>query len=605
MVRNVQLAQVNHTYAGNAWLPYSAGIVQANAMAQPDLREDYQFARPIFLRDDPARTAEFIDSPDVVGISSYIWNWEWSKVLAQEIRKQYPSSLIVMGGPQIPNWSDGFFQGHPYVDILVHGEGECIFSDILRERRKENPDYSQVRGITFNKDGKSVRTIPRPRLTEQEISELRSPYLDGIFEELMKAHPELGFNVTSETHRGCPYSCEFCDWGSAVFQQIHKFSDERVKAEYDWIAQHKIEFVYNADANFILFPRDEKLTDYLIELNQKTGYPKQLRANWAKNTHGRIFNTAMKLNQANMDMGVTLSLQSLDEKVLEVIKRKNIRFDNFTDLVKKYDEVNIPTYTEIIIPLPGETYESFTRGLETLLEGGQHTGLNVYQLMLLPNSGMSHPEYMKRYGIKAIDSPILQNHSTPGTDPIKERTKYAVSTDSMPLEDVIMASLYGWAIQGMHSLGLTQDIAIHMKSRGIPYYKFYENFLASNKGTLIGDEVESTRIHLEDFLSGRGGELGGINHNFGNIVWPLEELSFLNIITGDLDKFYSEVREMVRNRFNYTLPEEVIQKQRARLVTPEEFGGDIKEYSKRIVWFGRKRGDTLRSQDKKIEDEVA
>ena len=149
MARNVQLAQINNTYAGNAWLPYSAGIVQANAQAQFDLRETYRFASPIFLREDPEKVAASLDNPDVLGLSSYIWNWEWNKALAREVRARHPNTLIVMGGPQIPNWSDGFFQSHPYADILVHGEGEVTFVNILRERLKESPDYSQVRGITF------------------------------------------------------------------------------------------------------------------------------------------------------------------------------------------------------------------------------------------------------------------------------------------------------------------------------------------------------------------------------------------------------------------------------------------------------------------------
>ena len=194
MVRNVQLAQVNHMYGGNkAWFPYSAGLIQANARAQPDLKNDYNFAEPIFKRDDPVKAVAGMDNPDVVGISSYIWNWEWSKALAAEVRRQYPSSLIVMGGPQVPDFSDGFFQGHPYVDILAHGEGEVTFANILRERKKENPDYANVRGITFNRDGKSVKTAPQPRSVEAEKNDPKksSPIIEDIIS------PYLSVNLMS------------------------------------------------------------------------------------------------------------------------------------------------------------------------------------------------------------------------------------------------------------------------------------------------------------------------------------------------------------------------------------------------------------------------
>ncbi len=603
MVKKVQLAQVNHMYGGNkAWFPYSAGLIQANAKAQPDLKNDYEFAVPIFKRDDPVKVVSEMDSPDVVGISSYIWNWEWSKALAVEVKRQYPSSLVVMGGPQVPDFSDGFFQRHPYVDIITHGEGEIIFANILRERKKENPDYSGIRGITYNKDGKSIKTLPQPRSVEAEkndpknpsplIENIISPYLSGEFDELIKQHPDLEFHVTSETHRGCPYRCKFCDWGSLTQQKIHRFSDERVKAEYDWIAEHEIPFVYNADANYQLFERDVFLNDYLVELNKKTGFPKQVRANWAKNVQGRIFYAAKALNRAKMDLGLTIALQSLNQETLEVIDRKNIEWDLE---VHKYNDAGIPTYTELILPLPKETYETFTNGLETLLEKGLHRGINIYQCMLLPNSEMSYPEYVKEHGIISIESPILQNHSTPGKDSVTEKTVYAIATDSMPVEDFERAYLYGWAIQTFHSLGLTQDIAIHLKQKGISYKDFYEGMLAEEPETIVGREAKETRKSLDKILRGTNrGQWGKTDSKYGKIVWPFEEFSFLNIVSGNRDEFYAEVKEMVQRRFDFSLSDEMIKNQVARLRMPEDYNNDIKEYAKNVVWFGRKSAATFK-----------
>lgn len=598
MARNVYLAQVNHKYGENkVFLPYSVGLLQAHAKAQPDLNESYRFARPMFLRENPHDIARSMDNPDVLGISCYIWNWGWDNALAREVRNQHPNSLIVMGGPQVPNRSECFFKEHPYVDILVHGEGEIIFSDILRERLKPNPNYQEITGITLNQRGNSVKTPLRPRLTREDTFFPPSPYLTGEFDDLLRDYPDLEFHVTSETHRGCPYSCEFCDWGSLVYAKVRPFPDDRVKAEYDWISEHKIELVYNADANFILLPRDEELTDYLISLKEKTGFPKQLRANWAKNTHERIFNTAKKLNRAKMDLGVTLSLQSLDPHTLENIKRKNIKFDNFSDLVRRYEEAGIPTYTELILALPGETYETFAGGLETLLEGDQHSGINVYMLTLLPNSGISGPEYIEKYGIKSIHSPILQNHCTPGEDPVTEYSDIVIATDSMPLEDFRRAFLFSWAIQAFHSQGLTQDIAVHLKEQGVPYRSFYERLLSENSDTLIGQQLAIANRCLDRGLD--GGEWGEINPRYGQIIWPLEEISFLDVATGDLKLFYTQLEKMVGRNF-ISLPNDVIQRQISRLRTPEEFCGDVREYAKRIVWFGRKSGATLKKNGERV-----
>lgn len=74
---------------------------------------------------------------------------------------------------------------------------------------------------------------------------------------------------------------------------------------------------------------------------------------------------------------------------------------------------------------------------------------------------------------------------------------------------------------------------------------------------------------------------------------PLEEITFLNIATGNRELFYRQVEEMV-NRHLISIPHEVIERQMLRLRTPEDFGGNIPEYAKRVAWFGRKFGYALK-----------
>ena len=192
MARNVYLAQVNNKFGENkVFFPYSVGLLQAYAKKQPDLSERFRFGRPLFMRNTPGIEAQGLDSPDVLGISTYIWNAEWSYALAREVRSRNPNSLIVMGGPQVPDRSEGFFENHPYVDILVHNEGEHAFSDILRERLKLEPNYLWIPGLTVNQNRTSVKTSARPRLTEEEIAALPSPYLSGEFDELLRDFKDL------------------------------------------------------------------------------------------------------------------------------------------------------------------------------------------------------------------------------------------------------------------------------------------------------------------------------------------------------------------------------------------------------------------------------
>ena len=59
------------------------------------------------------------------------------------------------------------------------------------------------------------------------------------------------------------------------------FDMVRVKAEIDWMARKKIEYVAVCDSNWGLMPRDVDITKYVIETKQKTGWPKFWDVTWA------------------------------------------------------------------------------------------------------------------------------------------------------------------------------------------------------------------------------------------------------------------------------------------------------------------------------------
>ena len=120
---------------------------------------------------------------------------------------------------------------------------------------------------------------------------------------------------------------------------------------------------------------------------------------------------------------------------------------------------------------------------------------------------------------------------------------------------------------------------------------FYEGLLSEDPKTISGREASSVRGSLEKVLTGTGennpvkGQWGKIDSRYGEVVWPFEEFSFLNIMTGDRERFYGEVDKMANEKFGVSIPDHVIERQIARLRTPEEYGNDIKEYAKRVYKF--------------------
>ena len=111
-----------------------------------------------------------------------------------------------------------------------------------------------------------------------------------------------------------------------------------------------------------------------------------------------MFQICNTLNSVGMDRGATISYQTLSPAALKNIGRENLTLDHFSELLHKYNEAGVATYSELILGFPGETYESFCRGICTLLEQGQHSSLFVYLCELLPNAVMKSDSSWKFKG---------------------------------------------------------------------------------------------------------------------------------------------------------------------------------------------------------------
>ena len=89
-----------------------------------------------------------------------------------------------------------------------------------------------------------------------------------------------------------------------------------------------------------------------------------------------------------------------------------IKFDNFSELTETFRKKEIPTHTELIMGLPGETLESWKKGLEILASGSQIGSIYIYNCGVFVNAPMNEPTYMKFHDIKTIRSPIFLAHTS-------------------------------------------------------------------------------------------------------------------------------------------------------------------------------------------------
>ena len=134
----IGLVQINNSFSGQNYLPYSVACLQGYAEANRRDAGPFEFLSPIYKRIGISAAVEQLLDADVVGFSTYVWNERVSLEIARRLKEARPAMLIVFGGPQVPDDSSDYFRTNPFVDLAVHGEGEQTFLDILERRTIAN-----------------------------------------------------------------------------------------------------------------------------------------------------------------------------------------------------------------------------------------------------------------------------------------------------------------------------------------------------------------------------------------------------------------------------------------------------------------------------------
>ncbi len=569
-MKNIYMVQASNTYSGNsfkaAYLPYAVGLLIAYAFTDETIKKEYDFKRFVFIRESTDDVVESMDAPAFVGFSNYIWNTQYNLTLARKIKEKFPDCIIMFGGHNIPP-DNSFLEKYPFIDFLIHGEGEEAFKSLLLELCKETPDFSKISNLSYRTESKEYIQNPTVVLTKIDYP---SPYLTGLFDYIFEEHPDMQLDAIIETSRGCPRSCAYCDWGCNS-QKIKLFPLERVLAEIDWFASHKVKFIWGADANFGAYERDLDIVDHFIKVREKTGYPERIRTNYAMNNPDRVFEISRKLERFGLSKeGATLSFQSLNPETLEYIGRRNMSLDKFSKLIAMYKKEGVTTYSELIVGLPGETYESFCKGIGMLLAAGQHRLITVYNCEILPNSPMAAPEYMKKHGIKTADIVYLTAHSETDKE-IQERTRYVIGTNTMPTEDWIACNVFTCFEESYHHYGILKFIAIYLYHElGIPYEKFYNSIIdfAKSDKSSIGYSVYEKLYNFFKSVSLEKPIKLYANEIYGNITWIPKNVAHLDTIYR-LDDYYSEIKPLLISLgINENTADELIKYQKTALKLP-------------------------------------
>ena len=534
------------------YLPYSAGVVWSYSLADPWVREHFEVTEWVWRREPVAETAERLARNDIVAFSTYVWNHRYNYEIARQIKSINPAVLIIMGGPEPAITDPNFFRDNPFIDLVICYEGEITFKRLLKTF--ESRDWDSVPGLLINRDGEAVKTQDAERI--ESLEEVPSPYLSGIFDKMIEEHPDVTWQGTLETNRGCPYACTFCDWGSLTYNKVKKFEVQRVFDELEWMAKRNFDWISITDANFGMYPeRDGMIADKIIEMQEKYGSPRTFSVAWAKNQKKEVIDIVKKLLDARgFNQGLTLSVQSLDHDVLENIRRKNMEMNKLNEVFELCDQRNIPAYTELILGLPGETLETWKKNFYALYELNQHTGITVFQAQLLENAEMN---LLQKKLFKITSQPVTDYFAgSYSVEHIEESIDVITGTKDMPTPVMLDAQIFSWFQTTFHINGFATIVARFInKYLGISYNDYYEDLFAyaMTNPWLIKEEAETRQYFANWMMSGK------INHpKIGVEIhgWNIIHRTSMNMHQEDrVDELYDVLEKFLQR---YNLPEDLL-----------------------------------------------
>jgi radical SAM superfamily enzyme YgiQ (UPF0313 family) len=521
----------------NYWIPYSVGCLWSYLQQYKDITDNWNLKELGHKREDQQLIIDRMENPKLCGFSCYVWNERYSLDLAKKVKEKFPDCVIAFGGPQV----NSSFLEHDFIDTVVYGEGERSFHSMMNLIHNNEP-VKQV----WEKDRLSDLNYP-------------SPYTTGVFDQLVIDNPDATWQVTLETNRGCPYACTFCDWGSATYTKVRRFDVERVREEIDWIATHNCSYIFCADANFGIFrDRDIEIAHMLRgALEHPESKLESINIQFAKNSNETVFEVGKILGDALK--GITFSVQSMNPDTLEVIKRKNMKVNKFSELMELGQKYETSTYTDMILGMPLETLETWKDGLNELLEVGQHQAIDIWFTQLLPNSELSQPESREKYGITHVSAENYTNMYNI-EDQHAEIMDLINGTNTMSTEEMVKAYAYGWLITQFHIPGYSQLLAKYARNvMNVPYRVFYDELWERVKNddifSPILNDLNDTVYHylktgkiISDDPSKKGHSLLHYNSKF---------------IYDNKDR----IIELAMKFFDY-LPDDIIEMQKYYVVSP-------------------------------------
>ena len=513
----------------NRYFPLSIGLVAEF------IKANVKSPVEISLFKKPSKLKNYLknNDPDIVMFGNYMWIEKLNCYFSKQIKKKNNKTLIAFGGPNLSldeSKNEDFLRENNHVDFLIEGDGEIVAKNIVETFIEKNRNIEETKlsnipnTISIAKNSRKVISGGKEDLRigvgEVKLEHIPSPYLSGIMDIFF----EDGAIPLLESNRGCPYSCSFCQQGTAYFSRVRYYDDVRVKNELIYIAKKinkekiKMNIVEFTDPNFGMFKNDILIFKHIREVQDKYTYPKEVWCSSGKSQPDRIMETAKILKKGSIMMRATI--QSMNEETLKNVARKNLPVNIFKNMATE----GIETYSDVMLALPSETKETHIKGILHLIDNGIDE-FSMLQTILLKGTEMEKDEYINKYGIKTKYRVIPECDGiydlNDNEKRITETEKIIYETNTLPFQDYLDCRKFNLLTMIFHNTRLLRPVYKYLDFRNIDrseiLRKIYEH-LNKNENPLNGlllsfEDATKKEISDEDPFFNKDLDLTDISSN--------------------------------------------------------------------------------------------
>ena len=286
----------------------------------------------------------YLEHPDVVCVSCYIWNISFVKELMADLAKILPDADFWAGGPEVSYDAEKFLSENPEFTGVMVGEGEETFQELSGYYVKKNPEkLENITGICYRDGEKTIHNGWR------QIMNLSS--IPFIYKDLSEFKNRI---IYYESSRGCPFSCSYCL--SSVDKKLRFRDIEMVKKELQFFIDHKVPQVKFVDRTFnCKHDHAMAIWKYINDHdNGVTNFHFEISADLLREEELQEMST-MRPGLIQLEIGV----QSTNPDTIKAIHR-TMDFEKLKGIVDRIHSFgNIHQHLDLIAGLPYEDYDSF------------------------------------------------------------------------------------------------------------------------------------------------------------------------------------------------------------------------------------------------------